>query len=56
MLSIGTKTQWGIIQAIGFVGERYYWIVDKFGTVSMFPANFLEFKFSTVKRKNKKEL
>ena len=42
ILPIGTKTQWGIIQGVGFVGERYYWIINKYGVVSMFPATLVE--------------
>jgi hypothetical protein len=42
MLKIGTKTKWGIIKAIGWVGERYYWIVAKDGSVAMMPASVVE--------------
>lgn len=42
MKSIGTKTKYGIICAVGWVGERYYWIKSKLGTISMFPASIIE--------------
>lgn len=41
-LPLGTRTNWGIIKAVGWIGERYYWIVDKFGVVSMIPASIVE--------------
>ena len=44
-LPIGTKTQWGKIEAIGITGgERYYWMVDKYGCVAMIPAFMVEQK------------
>ena len=43
LLPLGTKTEYGKIEMIGFVGgERYYWMVDRFGCVSMIPAFMLE--------------
>ena len=42
IVPIGTKTQWGTVDAIGFVGERYYWMIDKHGCVSMLPASVVE--------------
>ena len=41
-LKIGTKTRWGIIKMIGWVGERYYWMVAKDKSVSMMPADVVE--------------
>ena len=41
-LLLGTKTRWGKIVAVGYVGERYYWMIDKHGTVSMMPAISVE--------------
>jgi hypothetical protein len=40
-LPIGTKTQYGIITAVGYVGERYYWLDDN-GVTSMMPATTIE--------------
>lgn len=42
MIDIGTKTKWEIVQAVGYVGERYYWTIDKYGTASMMPATVVE--------------
>jgi len=44
---IGDKTKWGVISAVGWLGEyplgeRYYWMVGKHGTVSMMPADVVE--------------
>ena len=37
-LKLGTKTQWGEIYMVGFTGgERYYWMINRDGTVSMMP-------------------
>ncbi len=42
-LPLGTDTEWGKIQAVGLTGgERYYWIVDKDGDVSMLPFFVVE--------------
>lgn len=42
-LPIGTKTQFGTIQAIQWSGgERYYFIIDRRGTVSYMPASAVE--------------
>ena len=41
--SLGTKTRWGKIAAVGTTsGERYYWVVDKHGDVAMMPAIMVE--------------
>jgi hypothetical protein len=33
----------GVIGAVGCIqGERYYWLVDKHGSVSMMPADVVE--------------
>lgn len=43
MKSLGDTTYWGEIVAIGFMnGERYYWMIDKRGVVSMIPARVME--------------
>jgi hypothetical protein len=37
-LPLGTETAYGRIETIGFIGgERYYWMIDKHGCVSMMP-------------------
>ncbi len=42
-LPLGTKTEWGTIEAVGITGgERYYWMVDKLKVVSMMPAFMVE--------------
>lgn len=41
MLKLGTKTDYGIVIAIGWVGERYYWMI-KCGVISMIPASMVE--------------
>lgn len=34
---------WGEIGAVGCIhGERYYWLIDCHGTVSMMPADVVE--------------
>jgi hypothetical protein len=34
---------YGKIGAVGLLqGERYYWLIDKHGTVSMMPADVIE--------------
>ncbi len=44
MLSLGdTAKPYGKVVAVGMIeGERYYWFVDKHGTVSMIPAVAVE--------------
>ena len=42
ILPLGTKTQWGKIVMIRWVGERYYWMIDKYGVISMMPADMME--------------
>jgi len=43
IIPLGTKTKWGTIEAVGLTGgERYYWMVDKFGGVAMIPAFMVE--------------
>jgi len=45
ILKIGKETQWGKISAVGTVGnERYYWMIDDNGVVSMLPAYVVEAK------------
>lgn len=47
MLKVGDTVKWGDdewkVSAIGYVGERYYWLI-KGGVVSMVPAVDLERK------------
>ena len=39
ILDIGTDTPFGKLFAIGWTGgERYYWLIDGEGTVSMMPS------------------
>jgi len=43
MLCLGDKTRWGVVSMIAILsGERYYWMIDKHGTVSMMPAIVVE--------------
>lgn len=39
---LGTQTHWGEIVAMQYVGERYYFILDALGGVSMMPADMIE--------------
>lgn len=42
-IPLGTETEYGTVQAIGRIeGERYYWMVDEHGTVSMIPDFMVE--------------
>ena len=41
LLALGSKTKWGKVVAVGWIGERYYWMIDKYG-VSMMPASVVE--------------
>lgn len=42
MKRLGDNTKWGTIVAVGWVGERYYWMRDRHGTISMMPADAVE--------------
>ncbi len=43
MKKLNTKTKFGKIKAIANLsGERYYFMIDKYGTVSMMPACVIE--------------
>ena len=42
MERIGARTKYGRIVAIGWIGERYYWMVGKDGTIAMMPAKLIE--------------
>ncbi len=45
MRQIGELTEWGEITAVGITGgERYYWLIDRDGTISMMPASTIESK------------
>lgn len=35
-------TQWGMIVAIGWIGERYYWMEDEYGSIAMIDAFTVE--------------
>lgn len=42
-LPLGTETEYGTIEMIGCLnGERYYWMVDQDGMVSMMPDFIIE--------------
>jgi hypothetical protein len=42
-LPLGTETPEGVVQAVGITGgERYYWLVDAHGVVSMMPWFMVE--------------
>jgi hypothetical protein len=41
-LTIGTKIRgYGTIEAIAWLGERYYFLINKYGVVSMIPEFIL---------------
>jgi hypothetical protein len=43
MLMLGAMTKFGKVSAITFTGgERYYFLIDKFGTVSFLPSDLVE--------------
>ncbi len=42
MMMLGTQTAYGEVVAVGWVGERYYWLRDRHGVVSMMPATAIE--------------
>lgn len=42
LLRLGTPTYFGKVVAVGWIGERYYWTLDKWGTISMIPSRLLE--------------
>ncbi len=42
IIPIGTLTQYGTIAAVGWAGERYYWMTNVGGVTSMIPAAVLE--------------
>ena len=44
MKNIGDKTKFGTITGITFKKERYYFIEDKHGTISLMPAYVVEDK------------
>jgi hypothetical protein len=41
LIKIGTTTEFGKVVAIGWIGERYYWLIKR-GVVSMLPASVVE--------------
>lgn len=42
-LPLGTRIpHYGTISAVGWVGERYYWLEDQHGDISMMPASLIE--------------
>lgn len=43
MIPLGTQIPpYGKVVAVGWVGERYYWMVDNKGVISMMPASMIE--------------
>ena len=42
MIAIGAQTVYGEVVAVGWVGERYYWLLDGHGVVSTIPASVVE--------------
>ena len=43
ILSLDSQTKWGRIAAIAWIsGERYYFMIDKNGSVAMMPALVVE--------------
>jgi hypothetical protein len=46
LIPIGTTIKpWGTVKAVGYVGERCYWLVDAIGSVSMLPASTLDWHY-----------
>lgn len=42
-VKIGTKfNHYGEVVAVGYVGERYYWLLSPKGVTSMIPATIIE--------------
>jgi len=33
---------YGKVAQVGWVGERYYWLIDEEGTIAMMPADVIE--------------
>lgn len=43
VVPLGTKTKWGEVTGVSMRdGERYYFILEKGGLVSLFPADVVE--------------
>lgn len=43
ILPLGTPVKpWGKIIAVGWYGERYYWLENDHGDISMMPARVVE--------------
>lgn len=42
ILALGTETQWGVIIAVQWIGERYYSIADQSGSIALLPASVVE--------------
>ena len=43
MVMLGTKTKFGTVSGITCKeGERYYFLIDEVGTVSLMPADVIE--------------
>lgn len=50
LIPIGTKTKIGKVSAVANIGgERYYFMIDKFGTVSMMPQISMTFLLQSCK-------
>ena len=53
-IPLGSETNYGTVHAVGYVGgERYYWLIDKKGTVSMMPSCVVEICGNVKKEKKK---
>ena len=56
IIPLGTKTKWGIVEAIGILsGERYYWMLDEHKTVSMMPDFMVEEDVKSAIKPNKRK-
>ena len=42
IVPLGSRTKFGRIASVAWLGERYYFMVSKSGTVSMMPASEVE--------------
>ena len=42
-IPLGTIVEpYGKVAQVGWVGERYYWLIDEEGTIAMMPADVIE--------------
>ena len=50
-IPLGTYVKpWGKIVQVGWVGERYYWLMNKRGDIAMMPADVVENIVNLTKR------